>query len=369
MIRFVLTRMEKSPSAVFYERELAESFPREFESARREKLLQRVSLPPDGGSYAYGLPKAYALIELEDGTFEAYDEEDPETDPIRLTRADLAQWRLDVGAVAKRFQAANGLKGAPGPLGDRLHFLGELRIDSLSLAFCLGLIPGERSALRKLAAVPNLVSNVYDRFIVVCPTFAPSEVSRRQFESLQIFIVPLGETDIFVPDYGAALSGPKAKAPHVILSDIEEHEFEAARFQSRLPIHITGETVRRKSNLVEVAGCRVALPAAAFKLFLRLVLALCESKDGFLLREALRFGAGIDGEEVLAPEGLDQALGRLREPFRAALGDLVPTQFIEVHGGKTRLSTHRRYVLFDRERLLEHENQEIVALARRLPAQ
>lgn len=153
----------------------------------------------------------------------------------------------------------------------------------------------------------------------------------------------------------------------VQLSPDEEQEFERLGFKSRLPIRITGRTERRNSNVIDVTGHRVVLTDAPFRMFLRLVVALCETPDGFLSRSDLRYGTGIDGETDLAPEGLDQALSRLRAPFQPALEGLERTDFIETSSGRFRLSTHRRYVTWDRKALLGHQDKWVPRIAARLP--
>lgn len=161
-----------------------------------------------------------------------------------------------------------------------------------------------------------------------------------------------------------------AEARSTILSQSEEQEFQASRFQSRLVIDIKGRMAGRKGNVVEVGGLEALLNDARLKLFLRLVLALYESPEGFLSKREFRFGTSIDGELVVAPSGLDQAISRLREPFFEVphlLGGLSASQFIEVSRGRVRLSTHRRFVKWNREQLLDHPDEAIREITKRLP--
>jgi hypothetical protein len=361
----MLGRMEKSPSAVFYERELAQHFPEAFERAKREKLLSRVVMKADVGSYSHGLSRPYTLIRDGD-RFEAFDDEDPEADIIELTPDDLAQWRLDLGVLAQRFQGANGLSGKEGALDSRLYFLGDTRRDGLSVAFVLCLLCERKSALIHLKALPNSLSHRYDRFVVVSPSFSLTPTEQRELESLDVFVAPLAVDDPLLLDCTQALQKPSRRAPRVSLSDEEEREFALRGFRSRLPILITGRTEGRRRNLLEVAGHDVILTDSSFRLLLRLVVALVETDDGFLSRADLTYGADLDSEQALAPEGLEQALSRLRGPFRPALGDLKPTQLIEVRGGRVRLSTHHRYVAWDLDALMLHADGVILGLSRRL---
>jgi hypothetical protein len=357
--------MEKSPSAVFYGRELVQHFPEAFEQAKRERLLSRVVMKADVGSYGYGLSRPHVLIRDGD-RIEAFDDEDPEADIIELTQDDLARWRLDLGVLAQRFQEANGLSGKEGALDSRLFFLGDARRHGLSVAFVLGLLCERKSALIHLKALPNSLSHGYHRFVVASPGFSLTPAEQRDLELLDIFVVPLGADNPLLLDCTQALQKPSRRAPRVSLSDEEEREFVLRGFRSRLPILITGRTEGRRSNLLEVAGHDVILTDSSFRLLLRLVVALVETDDGFLSRTDLTYGADLDAEQALAPEGLEQALSRLRGPFRPALGDLKPTQLIEVRGGRVRLSTHRRYVTWDLEVLMLHADGLIRELSRRL---
>ena len=195
----MLTRMEKSPSAVFYEKELAERFPNEFEQAKREKLLRHVETSLDGGSYALGRSRPLTVVSV-GGKFEAFDDEDPEFDPIELAPGDLSQWRLDLEAFAERFQKANGLAGAPGRLHDRLLFLGVGERKGIRASFVLGLLDEPRSAHTVLLSLPSLLPGTRGRIAVVCPTFAPAPAELRQLEALNVRVVRPSDRDLFRVD-------------------------------------------------------------------------------------------------------------------------------------------------------------------------
>jgi hypothetical protein len=193
----MLARMETSPSAVFYEKELAGPFPADFEWAKKERLLRRVQTQVDGGSYSFGQGRTLTVVS-DDGQIEAFDDEDPEFDPIELTPADLARWRLDLESVARRFQEANGLRGAPGRLHDRLFFLGVGERNGVRASFVLGLLHEARSAQTVLLSLPSLLPTTSHRIAIVCPTFAVAPSELRQLESLNISVVRLGDPDPFL---------------------------------------------------------------------------------------------------------------------------------------------------------------------------
>ena len=152
-----------------------------------------------------------------------------------------------------------------------------------------------------------------------------------------------------------------------LLTAADEEECKAHGFNSRHRIHVTGQIESRKSNLIAIGDAQVTLPDAEFKTFLRLVLALFESPDGYLSPETLRFASEEDDEGLFFPDGLDRAASRLRARIGPALGGLKPQKFIEVSRRRIRISTHRRYVLFDKESLIRHPDAIIVSVASRLP--
>jgi hypothetical protein len=168
-----------------------------------------------------------------------------------------------------------------------------------------------------------------------------------------------------------SMQTPAARAspqlPLVILSEEEEKEYELYRFKSRLPVHLTGQTEGRKSNVVIIGGHEVILPDAQFKLFLRLVVALYESDDGFVYRGRMNEKGGLADEGIYFAEQLDQAVSRLRYRLAPALEGLKGTEYIQVQRRKIRLSIHRAFVSADREILLRHPNRKIRSLAARLP--
>lgn len=165
-----------------------------------------------------------------------------------------------------------------------------------------------------------------------------------------------------------SLPEPPPATLRVELSEREEGEFLAHRFKSRHVVEITGATEPRRSNVLTIGGREVRLTDGQLRLFLRLVVALFETDDGYVTRESLRHGEGADWDGELAPDGLDQAISRIRTRIRPALEDIEPTDFVQVYRERVRISTHQRYVLAGRDRLLKHDDTIVRMLAKRLPA-
>ena len=121
--------------------------------------------------------------------------------------------------------------------------------------------------------------------------------------------------------------------------------------------------------IVEVDGAEVELTPVPFRLFLRLALALHTEPGGWVDRGTMKQGGGLASEGFYNPEGAEAALGRLRDPFSTALGPtLKATEFLEVRGGgRLRISTHPKYVTWDRRQLLTHPDERVLKLAQSLP--
>jgi hypothetical protein len=182
VIRQLLARLEKSPWAIFYEWELAQSFPGEFEEARREGLLRRVPVRVDGGAYDSGLGQPLTLVATGEG-IEAFDDEDPEAEPLRLKNTDLVRYEVDLGAVARKFRETNGLRGLSCDLEDqRLHFIGEWRSQNQRGAAVLLLASDPRSGRMLLASLPARLPQAYRRTLVFCPTFMPEPATVKLLE-------------------------------------------------------------------------------------------------------------------------------------------------------------------------------------------
>lgn len=165
----------------------------------------------------------------------------------------------------------------------------------------------------------------------------------------------------------AAPSLPDPVVPSVFLTPAEEREFEQHRFHSRIPIQVRGQTAGRKSNVVWIGDREVILPDSEFRLFLRLVVAFYEVADGFVPLGTMKRGGGLVDEGIFEAEGIHQAISRLRWRLNPALGDLTAKRFVEVQRKRVRLSTHRRYVSFDRPGLVRHPDKKVSAIAERLP--
>ncbi len=159
---------------------------------------------------------------------------------------------------------------------------------------------------------------------------------------------------------------PDTRPKAIVLTRTEERELAGAGALVRVNIHITGRVERGSQNVVEVDGRLIRLTLAPFRLFLRLVLGLYETGDGYVDRGSMRARGGLVDEGYYQPQSLEQALARLRAPFSTALDPVPVTDLIEVSRGRVRISTHRRFVSWDARMLSRHSDHRVVQLLERL---
>ena len=200
----MLARLEQCPHAVFPQSELIERFPDEFKTALWERLVRRAAGPPGPGSvggYAHHAGRTYVVVPAPGGGYVAFDDEDPEQDFITLTAADLARWTLDLSAVARRFQEANGLTRAPECIDPLLWFLGEKEVEETQVAYLLAFLNGAPSVVNLIGSLPVRLPATYRRFAVVCPSYHPSLEEARQLETAGVSFFRLDPEDLFtLPD-------------------------------------------------------------------------------------------------------------------------------------------------------------------------
>jgi hypothetical protein len=153
------------------------------------------------------------------------------------------------------------------------------------------------------------------------------------------------------------------------LTNVGEYEFVRYGFRFRGRVQFTGRTTGRKGNVVMIGQAEVILPDAEFKRLLFLGVGLFESPDGFV--DIGKDHAENDHGECeickFFPDGVDQAVSRLRQRLPQAVTGLSATDFIEVQRRRIRISTHRDCLSFDRQLLLRHPDESVKRLIARLP--
>ena len=151
----------------------------------------------------------------------------------------------------------------------------------------------------------------------------------------------------------------------VVLTEVEEAEFQKYGFKSRIPVQLAATSSGGHDNIVVVGREEVRMPDADFVLLLLLVLGLFERADGYVPITELQ-AAQDESSRTTTANAISQYVSRLRDHFVNRLGTLSQRAFIETGRGAYRVSTHRRFVHWDQASLESHLKPAVRTLARRL---
>ena len=358
----MLERLASNLRTVFLQSDLAKMFPAEFQEARRAGLVRPQS--PNGSQEGGVFFAGRHLTVIEDGgDLVGFDDSDTEFEPVRLRPADLQTWALNLDSLSQEMQRLNGWAGRPGPLTSRLYSLGERKSTGRHLVFILGLYRHDDVAervLRQLVKEPLAA----DVAVVLSAGYEPPPSLREEVRTHAVITMRL-PPGLTVPD---PLFKRTSASVLPDLTNAEEREFIEQGYLCRVGVHLPGRK-RKQRMIVEVDGAEVELTLVPYRLFLRLSLALHTKPGGWVDRGTMKQGGGLASESFYNPEGAEPALGRLRDPFSTALGSTLnkATEFLEVRGGRLRISTHPKYVTWDRRQLLTQPDEGVLKLAQSLP--
>jgi hypothetical protein len=355
VIEWILQELEKQPSRLFYGRELEGSDDSEFSRLKREKVLAYVQ--PDEANETYGFHQAEPLTVTRIGSqYWGISEEDPEADPVLLTRSDLGRYKFMVDHFSAKLQTANELSGSLVQLDQRQLFLGEKLIDHKRVAFVFGLFNSDNQAQNLLLSLRLRLDLKADHIVVITPSYSVSSLLlASQLERMQTYVIPLKSLKDFKVDITGLIKTQYS------LTVEQEKDYEVYQYKCRLPIFITGEVTNTGNYVVKVGDALLEMSEVPFHLFLRLILELKRHKMGVVSKVKLR------DEGYLSQDGEFQAIGRLRHCFIRALGELDPKQLVEVFQPKAlRLSVHPNKVSGNYERLLYHNDSRLKVLIKHL---
>ena len=234
-------------------------------------------------------------------------------------------------------------------MDQRQFFLGEKLVDHKRVIFIFGLFNSDCQAQNLLLSLRGRLELKLDYIVVITPSYSVTSILlAAQLERMQIYVVPLKATQDFRVDIATLV-----KIERNLTAD-QEKDYETYRYKCRLPIHVTGEVTSTGNYLVRVGENTVEIGEVPFRLFLRLILELKGNKMGIVSKVKLK------AEGYLSVDAEFQAVGRLRNCFIRALGDLDPKDFIEAYQPKTlRLSVHPDLVSWNLEKLSAHNELKL----------
>lgn len=123
MIEWLLARVEKNPHSTFTNSELLQLTSQAMEALGAPGSFRRVPIEPECAEITWRDGRTLTVMVTEDG-MEAFDERDPDFEPVAVDMADLESWQFDLLAFAKVVQSPNGLVGEPALIHERIVFAG-----------------------------------------------------------------------------------------------------------------------------------------------------------------------------------------------------------------------------------------------------
>lgn len=145
------------------------------------------------------------------------------------------------------------------------------------------------------------------------------------------------------------------------LTEKQNKDYKNFEYKCYDKIYIPGTIPMRRSNEIEVNSHKIKLGDSVFKLFLRFVLELKKKKQGWVNRYSL------GSDSIIADVEKFQIYSNLRMALQGCLLDKDGQKFIENNGSKQyRISLHPDFIVYDREKLLNHPDSSIQNLARKL---
>jgi hypothetical protein len=224
-----------------------------------------------------------------------------------------------------------------------------------------------------LSQLPHLLDGE-SNYIVLAEGYKPSPADVRKIRSMGIQLAKPPSHPPFVLEAvpEGVLASSRQRPERAVLTESEIAECAAEGFKSDFLISVTGQRGKRGGNQVIFGGRELFVPDREFRLFVCLVLFLQRRKDGYVSFDELRSGDFSEeadrlvSESEVAPQGLSQAIDRLRDRFKGVLGDLPARQFIERTSNRLRLSTHKICVTVDAPKIAAHEDPVIARLGRAL---
>ena len=361
MIDWVLREMENWPTCQFYQKQLEAIDVASFNKLKSEGLLLYV--PPNEQSESYGFQQREPLTVMKiHGNLYGVNEQDPEADPIPLSRMDLIRYRFSLERFSSMLRAANNLRGSQGPLDERLFVIGNAQVYGRKITHVLAFLDSDRTAKNTLMTLRSQLSPDTGVVAVVTPDFTvESESLRAQLARLDIYRVPIADMETLKIDI-SELDASLLSSPQFTLLPPEQ-KYQAARYGYKIevPIFITGEQDKWNTTIVTINGLNVRLGDSPFLVFLRLFIQLLRNPNGAISKKALING----GYAKFGRE--DKVISELRKTLNSALKGHSAHELIEsCERGAIRLSIHPQLAQYNRDKLMRHRNQKVRRLATQL---
>ena len=146
------------------------------------------------------------------------------------------------------------------------------------------------------------------------------------------------------------------------LTPAQQQDYKKYDYLSRATVHIPGGRPMKRSNEVVVNRHRTKVGDRAFRLLVRLVVELKKGDGGWV--NTLQ----LEEDRVIPDPRLHHVYSDLRKAVEGSLHGRDGMKFIENDGSQNfRISTHPDLITYDKEKLTNHPDNDVAAIASKLP--
>jgi len=198
LLGYILKKVERFPGMLFWESDLMARSAAEFQQLRELQLLRPVR--EDAEQLLYPCPSGRSCqgsgrqIVKTDGQLRAICTCPAEEPPVPLHRDDVRRCAFNLDSFTRSLREANGLKGTPDRLDERLFCLGESEFSGRRVAWVFALPPDPEDAAALLDLLPGRLPSSYDTILVLTPSCAPMPMDAVRLEGRGIHVLA-GVTD------------------------------------------------------------------------------------------------------------------------------------------------------------------------------
>ena len=145
------------------------------------------------------------------------------------------------------------------------------------------------------------------------------------------------------------------------LTDGQKMDYKKFDYKCCDKVYIPGTVPTKRSNLIVVNGTNTKIGDSIFTLYLRLVVELKKKEGGWVNIHTL------ESDGIIIDSLNYQIYSNLRTALQGSLLDKNGKKFIQSDGSKNyRISTHPNFFTYNKEKLLNHPDNRIRELAKKL---
>ncbi len=346
LVAHILNRIACDPECVFSESELSRICPKTFRFLKDQRFIVWrqfdfkdpffSSIPGDQDNPRY-------LKDKGNGKYDAFAGDDAALPCVEVTDKDVPHWEFDVAKLVDAIRAKNDLDEPADVISSRLRFVGSKDGAGGRVGVFLALHDTADDLARELTGLPHNTGKCA-RYLVISPCLRIS--SQKTINTLE-------RINVDHQVVGEAFTGDLTLKSGALVGEVKAGQPDS--------LYLTGK-IEDGRHVVRIGNRDGGLTEANFKLLIRLVVGLKDSKDGFV-------GIGTMADDGVIPDSDQawQAVKRLKDDLKQSFAGLEFDDFIANGRKKYRLVIAPDAVGYDKKMLRKIKNTTINDFVAKLP--